>query len=77
MNAKSCDTCGLLDSCKDTDETKLMRGYSCHLFQLADEVTLLAREAVIEDFGLRALKFEIPAVKRKRVQRARRTHRHV
>jgi hypothetical protein len=69
----------LLTDCKETDEPKLMREYSCPSFKAAKEAVLDARMDLIEDFGLRALKFELLSVKRNqlKVRHVRRTRRHV
>lgn len=65
----SCGTCIYLDRCREVTAKKIETEYSCKLWQPAPDAELRGRGDIVRDFGLWALKFEVPHLKNKGAQR--------
>ena len=68
----SCSSCRYLRKCKIVTVVKIETGYRCEDWVVEESIELRAREDIIEDFGLWALKFDIPKFEKKRGPKARR-----
>jgi hypothetical protein len=59
----ACSNCEYLRKCSMTTERLLRMGFSCSQHKLTSDAELDAREDLIDDFGLWALRYEVPSVK--------------
>lgn len=73
-----CALCMHLSDCKDVTERMIVNQEHCRLFKATDPVTLEARESIIREFGLAALRYELPHRKQLSARpKSRRRKRHV
>jgi hypothetical protein len=59
-----CQRCAFMATCQLVTAEKLMSGHECHKYEEAGDVELDARDSVVQQFGLRALSYSLPSVKR-------------
>lgn len=58
----SCSNCEYLSSCMSTTERLLRRNFWCDKYAPTSDAVLDAREDLIDNFGLWALRYEVPSV---------------
>jgi hypothetical protein len=63
---QECSNCLHLKKCNITTERLLRMGFRCEQYAPTSDAELDAREDLIDDFGLWALRYEVPSVKQPR-----------
>ena len=73
-----CSWCKHLSDCKEVTEQKIINHYSCSLYKQATADELAARQEIKQELGPWALRYEIPATKKRSARpKPRRRKRHV
>ena len=71
----SCASCNDLRKCSLVTAPRIENGYRCRDWSLANKIEIGAREQLIEEFGLWALRYDVPKLERKTRPKARRRKR--
>jgi len=73
----SCSICALLKECDIVTPTKLKEGYYCRFYRITSPAEVRARESIIKDLGVTALRNEVERLKPKSARpKARRRRRN-